>query len=496
MTQLFTIHEDKIVIDKLFLTHLEGTIQHLGQLTTSGPVNIQTDLSVGGILNADTIRVKNLITDTLPTLGSSSSIWTSTTEEDLHGQGLSWTWGDGNLQLAYRKGGKLWTNGDIDLASSKSYKIDNVEVIGLTQLGSQISKSNLKEVGKLRKLDVIGDTTLGEFACFKSVFSRLGLNTEEPNATLSIVEENVEIVIGAPNGSATIGTFTNHDLSIITDNIPRITLKQNGNIFFGNELSRDASVTILGTLYVDNIIANNRVDRQEPLEFKTSRDANIYGQGLLWTGTGSTRQFVMRADPDRLWSTESIDTDKSYYINGREILSDTTLGESVISSNLTKVGILESLSVQSDINLNGNVRTSGLVEVINGDQALRISPVKLTFNDYLSFNLNDNEEIYYVDKNEITIGNKLNQRRPVKLFGAVSIGINTPDNDVSLAVSGDVKFNNKKFINGVTSPQEGKFYKGDICWNQDPKEDSYIGWVCIADGTPGTWAPFGAIGRQ
>lgn len=495
MSQLFTIHEDKIVIDKLFLTHLEGTIHHLGQLTTSGPLNIQTDLTVGGILSADTIRVKNLISDTVSQSSTSLSNWSSATEEELHGQGFNWTWGNGNLQLAYRKGGKLWTNGDIDLAASKSYKIDNVEVIGLTQLGPQISKSNLKEVGKLRKLDVIGDTTLGEFACFKSGFGRLGLNTDEPNGILSIVEEDVEIVSGAPNGKAIIGTFTNHDISLITDNIARITIKNNGNILFGNEVSRTSSVTIYGTLYVDNIVSDHKSERQSPLEFKTSRESNIYGQGILWTGTGATRQFVMRSDPDRIWSTESIDTDKSYFIKGQEILSYTSLGDSVTESNLTKVGILESLNVKTDINLNGNLRSTGSIEIINGEESIYINPSRLTVGKNFSINL-VNEEVCYVDNNEISIGNKLNQRRPVKIFGPVSVGINNPDSTVSLAVSGDVSFNNKKFITGTSIPSNGNFVKGDICWNQDPKENSYIGWVCIADGSPGTWLPFGAIGRQ
>jgi hypothetical protein len=57
-------------------------------------------------------------------------------------------------------------------------------------------------------------------------------------------------------------------------------------------------------------------------------------------------------------------------------------------------------------------------------------------------------------------------------------------------------FANKKFFTGTAIPTSGTFNKGDICWNSNPQESSYIGWVCIIEGTPGEWLPFGAIGRQ
>ena len=34
---------------------------------------------------------------------------------------------------------------------------------------------------------------------------------------------------------------------------------------------------------------------------------------------------------------------------------------------------------------------------------------------------------------------------------------------------------------------------GSITWNTAPVAGENIGWVCIAAGVPGTWAPFGSI---
>ena len=81
------------------------------------------------------------------------------------------------------------------------------------------------------------------------------------------------------------------------------------------------------------------------------------------------------------------------------------------------------------------------------------------------------------------------------MFGPVSVNVNTPDTTVDLEVQGNVSFGGKKFITGNTEPTQGVYTKGDICWNQDPGEHNFVGWICVASGTPGTWLPFGAITR-
>ena len=78
----------------------------------------------------------------------------------------------------------------------------------------------------------------------------------------------------------------------------------------------------------------------------------------------------------------------------------------------------------------------------------------------------------------------------------MSVGSNNPDPTLGLSVAGNVSFNNKKFINGNEAPTTGEFRKGDICWNQQPTLNGYVGWICLVDGTPGVWAPFGQIANQ
>ena len=496
MTQLFTIENDKIVISKLALSQTEGDVTHTGQLSVAG------DLAVTGAITVDTLTVKNLITEQ----GSPTETghWYTSSEEDLTGKGFSWNWDTTSINLAYRNGNRLWTNGDFDLDAARSYKIDNIAVISLTSLGAQVTKSNLREVGPLKSLTVIGDSLISEFAFFNSGLGRLGLNNENPNSTLSILDNDVEIVLGAPAvGVAQIGTYSNHDLEIITDHTARISIKNNGKVVFGNEATKTADVTIHGTLTVETIISDTRIDRFSPLEFKATRDSSIYGKGLLWTGTGSPRQLVMMAEPDRLWSSESIDlaTDQSYYIDNQPVLSQNRLGDAVTGSSLTSVGVLDKLDVLGEVKLYGDLRvTSGITELKtgifnDGVNWLNITSSRVNTNSNISINVAD-DEVFYADQNEIAFGNKNNTRRAVKVYGPVSVGVNNPDPTVDLTVKGDVSFANKKFTTGTSAPSQGTFSKGDICWNSDPASDNYIGWVCTQEGAPGVWLPFGAISRQ
>ena len=495
MTQLFTIENDKIVISKLSLTETEGDVNHTGQLNVTG------DLAVTGAITVDTLTVKNLVTEQ----GNSTECgqWTVNTEEELNGKGFSWTWGSGSATLAYRNGNRLWSNADLDLDASRSYKIDNVEVLSLNSLGTQITKSNLREIGALKKLQVQGDAIIGDFAFFSSGFGRLGINTASPNGAISIVENDVELILGSSGaGVAQIGTYTNHSLELSTDNTVRVTIKNDGAVVIGNELTKTADVTIFGTLKVESIISDIRIDRFTPLEFKSTRDSNIYGKGLVWSGTGTTRQFIMMGGPDRLWSSESIDlaTDQSYYINNKAVLSQTGLGDQITQSSLTSVGVLESLSVHGDTTLYTNLDVQGTAKLktgvfTDGVNWLNITSSRVNSSGVISINVAE-DEVYYADQNEIAIGNKNNTRRPVKIYGPVSVGVNNPDPDIDFTVKGNVSFADKKFVTGTSAPTNGSFSKGDICWNSNPTSDNYIGWVCTQEGAPGVWLPFGAIARQ
>lgn len=483
MSQIFSIQDDKVVIKNLAVDQVQG------------------DVTVSGTLTVNSLKV--LEEEQKTALASDFGNWSSLEEIDLYDKGISWTWGAQTVTLGYRSGSRLWSSADLDLAADKSFMIEGVPVLSKDSLGGGITKSNLKEIGSLRRLTVTGDASIADFAVFNSSFGRLGLNTDSPNGVLSVVDNNVEIVVTSPRDNvAQIGTFTSHDLELISDNLPRITLKNNGQVVFGDEHTKNAEVKIYGTLTVDTVVADNRIDRFSPLEFKTSKDRGIYGQGLIWTGTGSMRQFVMMSGPDRLWSSESVDIaeNQSYMVNGQSVISGKGLGASITQSNLSKLGTLEELNVAGEatfyerINATRSVIDARVIKFSDVSD-FTISNGLLSTNGKLTFEVNGLDK-FYADHNETIIGDARNKRNTIKMFGSVAIGINTPPEDVDLAVSGNLQFSNKKFTTGSSVPTTGTHTKGDICWNSNPTPDNYIGWVCTESGAPGHWLPFGMIARQ
>ena len=396
------------------------------------------------------------------------------------------------------RNGALLTNNSLNLTAEKDYRIDDVPVISARALGTTVTTSNLKQLGTLKSLSVSGDTVLGEFAFFNTTFNRLGLGTEDPSHSISIIDNNVEIGLGSPDyDQAEFGTYSNHKLTLVTDGLPRVVINSNGKIDVAGDL------TVAGTLTVNSLIAETRISKTNPVEFLPSSDTGIYGLGLVWSAVDYQRQFIFRSDPDRIWSTSSIDLEKdqAYYINGRAVLNETILGSSITQSNLMTVGILQELTVA------GNAVFHGGIIAANTD--LGVKSLKITSSDNTnmlidgsSINTTGNLTIQSQTVNviqsfgdTITIGD-FGTAKQVKVAGSLAIGINNPDPTFDLEVSGNVKLNDKKFLKGYDAPVQGDFNQGDICWNSNPTDNGYVGWICIVSGTPGEWRPFGAIGAR
>jgi hypothetical protein len=167
---------------------------------------------------------------------------------------------------------------------------------------------------------------------------------------------------------------------------------------------------------------------------------------------------------------------------------------SVVNSNLITVGPLQSLIVTGNTVLQGeldagstNASLKSLL-INNGVESVSLNAGGTNSNKKYKIAINE-EDVFYGSNDEIIIGNPNFGRRSVKIFGPIST---TSD----LTVDGAVTLNNKKFVKGDQIPTQGQFNKGDIQWNENPIESGYVGWVCVASGTPGQWLPFGAIARQ
>jgi hypothetical protein len=508
MSQLLTIVDDKIVIEKLSLKYLDGNVMHVGNLDLKGGLKVvqsstfDTNLQVRGTITADTIHVKHIIKDESTQLDAFT--FTSETEEALDGKGLVWGLNDNATfyQLVYKaEPRRIYSSESFDLNRNAKYQIDGIDVLLKDSLGSTIKRSKLTEVGVLTALEVDGNANIGNTVIVNSYLNRVGINTEIPNAALSIAENGIEIVIGTGDNRAIIGTWSNQTLDIVTDNTTRIRL-DGTSVTIGSELSKNAVVKINGTLEVDSIVSDIRVERTAPIEFLEDGTSGVYGKGLSWKSkTAAARQFFLVPNPDRFYSSESIDlaSDKSFTIGRGLVLSSSTLGPTVVESNLETLGTLRSLTVGGEVNLSDAFYISNTEAIANrsfkvrsGETELRIDSGSITVAEDFAISAGGLQELS-ISRSNITVGNKNNTARTINAYGKLSVNITHPDPDAAFSVEGPVVMNGKKFVTTDAMPTTGEWSVGDIAWNSTPQTSSYIGWVCVASGNPGVWKPFGQI---
>lgn len=243
---------------------------------------------------------------------------------------------------------------------------------------------------------------------------------------------------------------------------------------------------------------------------------NIYEKGMFWAGKSYTKQFVMASDPDRIFSSETIDVakDKAFSINGMPVLTASELGNSVIKSNLREVGRLKGLIVDGSLSVNqylyfdansdrlgiGTEEPNGAlsvaedgVEIVLGTEDFAHAYIGTHQSNDFNIKTDGTTRISIKAGGDITLGDTNNPPVKVAVHGKLAIGVSNPDPDVDLHVKGSVKFNNKIQMHGTRPPQGGSYNIGDIVWNERPRQRSYIGWVCTQAGNPGIWAEFGEI---
>lgn len=126
----------------------------------------------------------------------------------------------------------------------------------------------------------------------------------------------------------------------------------------------DGDVTVTGaltvaghleckSLHVDELTADIRQQRSDSLMFDSSNGDSPIGKGLVWQGEGTIKSFILQTNPSRLYSSEPIDLHReaSYQIDNVTVLTADTLGETITKSSLRKVGRLQGLTVDGDVNI-------------------------------------------------------------------------------------------------------------------------------------------------
>jgi len=252
------------------------------------------------------------------------------------------------------------------------------------------------------------------------------------------------------------------------------------------------------------------------LEFRAKDGGSNADKGIIWSGQGTTKQLVFQTDPDRFFSSESINLgkDKDISIGSSKVLDSKELGSTVVKSNLQQVGRLKGLIVDGSLNINQYLIYNGSSDRLGlgtdaPNAALGVAEngieVMLGTNDEMhgmigtfastDFDIvTDNTTRISVKSNgNIDLGNPNRNPIQVKINGKLSVGVTNPDPAVDLHVAGGVRLSGRLQVYAESTPTEGNYIVGDIIWNASPRVGSTIGWVCLRAGSPGAWYPFGEI---
>jgi hypothetical protein len=166
-----TINASSTVTGTAFHTGAEGSAIRVTSNTISGPATITLDPAgvgdnTGKVVIAGDFQVDGTTTtvnSTTMTVDDKNVVLGSGAANDAaaNGGGITIESGEGNKTFQFEAtGDNLGSSENLNIASGKDYKVNNVSVLNATTLGSSVVASSLTSVGNLTTLDVTGATNL------------------------------------------------------------------------------------------------------------------------------------------------------------------------------------------------------------------------------------------------------------------------------------------------------------------------------------------------
>jgi len=279
--------------------------------------------------------------------------------------------------------------------------------------------------------------------------------------------------------------------SIDTDNLI-------GDVDVSGGLNVQGSLTV-GSLHVEELSSTQKVTQN--IDF-TAQGGTIDMMGMQWRQEGqATKQIVWRGDRFYISNTIDLHRNAVIEIDNIPVLSADKLGVTVKHSELETVGTLNGLRISGDLSVDEFVTyDSGTMRFAIGAEAPNAQ-----------FSVASNEAEFVVDpefdhvrvgayttsKMSLITDNKerivIKEQGGVEVKGTLGIKVQYPGDDVDLQVAGAIRFADKRLAVGNEMPTTGNNNQGDIVYDSNPVADGYMGWVCVASGTPGTWKRFGKI---
>jgi hypothetical protein len=269
---------------------------HITSLTVDNIENLSINGTVSAsVVKADVLEAKEIRAD----IKFDKDVPIVFAGKNIEGKGLLWA-GQGNTkQFIYAANpDRFFVSENLDFARGKGITVNNIKLIDDKELGPTITKSNLREVGKLNGLIVDGSMSLGQYIYFDSNTNRLGIGIEDPAGAFSVAEDGVEVVIGTKDSTkAYIGTHASNSLDIITDNNSRINISAGGNIQMGNPKLPPVQVAVHGKMSIRVSTPDPEVDLHVNGSIKFNNRLQKYDRNHPTAGSYNEGDIVWNIEP-------------------------------------------------------------------------------------------------------------------------------------------------------------------------------------------------------
>jgi hypothetical protein len=377
-----TVNASSTVTGSAFHTGAEGSAIRVTSDTISGPATITLDPAGVGDNTGKVVIAGDFQVDGTTTTVNSTTV--EVTDKNIliangaandaaaNGGGITIESGEGNKTFQFEAtGDNLGSSENLNIASGKVYKVNNVETLSATTLGSAVVNSSLTNVGTLTGLTVSGNASIEG-------------NVDLGNATSDTITATGRFdsdLVPSADGTSDLGTSDNEWQDLFIDGTAKIdtlTVDENagvtgnltvtggstfnGNVDIGNATSD--TVTVTGRFDSDLVPSTDgaRDLGSSTLEFKdlfidgtahidtldVDENAGIIGNATVGGTLGVTGESTLAS------------AKVSDLTSGRVVLAGTD-GAIEDSGNLTFNGSL--------LNVTGAVTSSGAVNIDDTTQS-------------------------------------------------------------------------------------------------------------------------------
>jgi len=228
-----TVNASSTITGTEFHTGASGSAIRVTSNTISGPATFTLDPAAVGDNTGKVVIAGDLQVDGTTTTVNSTTVnivdkniqvaTGSANDAAANGGGITIASGDGNKTFQFEAtGDNLASSEHLNIASGKSYKINNTSVLNATTLGSGVVNSSLTSVGTLTSLDVSGLVGIGSLTV-------AGISTFSGGVFLP---DNKRIKIGNTASSPDLEIYHSGNNAFLTNTTGFTALKSSNGILY------------------------------------------------------------------------------------------------------------------------------------------------------------------------------------------------------------------------------------------------------------------------